>query len=128
MAREATVFYKRFVSLLAEKRNENYPVVMGWLRCTLSFSLLRSAIMCVRGTKRDNTRVDSGSDCVAEATAASRLVVSLLYWLCYYKFLKKNFTFSVIVLFVRCIISNMSRFVVRIVCIVIRNFVYCCHN
>ena len=75
MAREATVFYKRLASLLAEKRNENYPVVMGWLRCTLSFSLLHSAIMCVRGTKRKNTRVDSGSDCVAEATAASRLVL-----------------------------------------------------
>ena len=24
---------------------------MGWLRCSLSFSLLRSALMCVRGSR-----------------------------------------------------------------------------
>ena len=75
MAREATFFYKRLASLLAEKRSEEYSVMMGWLQCTLSFSLLRSAIMCVRGTRKTNTRLDSCSDCVAEATAASRLLV-----------------------------------------------------
>ena len=29
---------------------DEYSVVMGWLRCSLSFSLLRSAIQCVHGT------------------------------------------------------------------------------
>ena len=75
MAREATAFYKRLTSLLAEKRSEEYSVMMGWLRCTLSFSLLRSVIVCVRSTRKTNTRVDSWSDCVAEATTASRLLV-----------------------------------------------------
>ena len=75
MAREATIFYKLLVSLLAEKRSEEYSVMMEWLRYTLSFSLLCSATMCVRGTRKTNTRVDSCSDCVAEATAASRLLV-----------------------------------------------------
>ena len=81
MARKATVFYKRLPSLLAEKRSEEYSVMMGWLQCTLPFSLLRSAIMCVRGTRKTNTRVDSCSDCVAEATAASRLLVYLFIYL-----------------------------------------------
>ena len=49
MAREAEIFYKRLASLLADKRNNNYNSTLSWLRCRLSFSLLRSAIRCIRG-------------------------------------------------------------------------------
>ena len=38
-------------SLLATKWSDDYGKVMGWLRCCLSFSLLRSAIACVRGAR-----------------------------------------------------------------------------
>ena len=50
LAHEATVFYKRLASLLAKKWGD-YSVVLGWLRCCLSFSLLRSAIQCIRGLR-----------------------------------------------------------------------------
>ena len=36
---------------LVHKREKPYPMVMGWLRCRLSFAILRSAIMCIRGTR-----------------------------------------------------------------------------
>ena len=49
LAPEATTFYKRLASLLESKWGDKYCVVMGWLHCSLSFSLLRSAIACVRG-------------------------------------------------------------------------------
>ena len=49
LAHEATFFYKCLASLLAHKWGDDYSVVMGWLRCSLSFSLLRSAIQCIRG-------------------------------------------------------------------------------
>ena len=39
-------FYKRLAALLSAKWGSDYSVVMGWLRCCLSFSLLRSAIQC----------------------------------------------------------------------------------
>ena len=42
-------FYKRLASLLAYKWGDGYSVVMGWLHCSLSFSLLQSAIACVHG-------------------------------------------------------------------------------
>ena len=42
-----TVFYKRLASLLAAKCEEPYSTTMGWLRCRLSFSLLRASIMCI---------------------------------------------------------------------------------
>ena len=48
LAHEATVFYKRLASFLATKWGDDYSVVLGWLRCCLSFSLLRSAIQCIR--------------------------------------------------------------------------------
>ena len=50
MSDEAYAFYKHLASLLSDKWAEQYSAVMGWFRCCLSFSLLRSAIRCVRGS------------------------------------------------------------------------------
>ena len=47
MGRQATVFFKRLASLLARKRDQPYSHVIGWIR----FSLLRSSITCLRGTR-----------------------------------------------------------------------------
>ena len=47
----ATVVYKRIATLIAEKRNQPYSRTLFWIRCKLSFSLLRSAIMCIRGSR-----------------------------------------------------------------------------
>ena len=47
MGREATLFYKRLADQISEKRNTTYSKTMAWIRCTLSFSLLRSAVMCI---------------------------------------------------------------------------------
>ena len=51
LAPEATTFYRRLASLLASRWGDDYSVVMGWLHCSLSFSLLWSAIACVRGAR-----------------------------------------------------------------------------
>ena len=45
------VFYKRLADLLSVKKSLDYSTVMLWLGCCLSFSLLRSAIDCLRGTR-----------------------------------------------------------------------------
>ena len=47
----ATVVYKRIASQIAEKRDQPYNRTLFWIRCKLSFSLLRSAIMCIRGSR-----------------------------------------------------------------------------
>ena len=49
LAHEATCFYKWVASLLCCQWGDEYSVVMGWLQCSLSFSLLHSAIQCVCG-------------------------------------------------------------------------------
>ena len=48
LAKQATNFYKRLASLLADKWTQPYSTTLYWLRCSLSFSLLRSAIQCIR--------------------------------------------------------------------------------
>ena len=38
-------------SLLADKWDQPYSTTMSWMRCRLSFSLLTSAILCIRGAR-----------------------------------------------------------------------------
>ena len=47
----ASVFYKRLASQLSELHNKPYFQVLCLIRCQLSFSLLRSAIMCLRSAR-----------------------------------------------------------------------------
>ena len=54
MAVEATHFYKRLASRLAEKWDETYSSTMAWLRCKISFSLLHSAIQSLRSARSSN--------------------------------------------------------------------------
>ena len=51
LASEANIFYKRLAARLAEKWEQPYSSTMAWLRCRLTFSLLRSAIQCIRGAR-----------------------------------------------------------------------------
>ena len=44
----ATVVCKRIAALLSEKNGQCYRRTLYWLRCKLSFSLLRSAVTCLR--------------------------------------------------------------------------------
>ena len=51
MSKPAETTYKRLASLLATKKNQQYNVMITFIRCRLSFSLLRSAIICLRGSR-----------------------------------------------------------------------------
>ena len=47
----ATVCYRRLASLLSAKWDQPYSRTIAWIRCSLSFSLLRSSILCLRGAR-----------------------------------------------------------------------------
>ena len=51
LANEATTFYKRLASLLSSKWDHSYSSTLCWLRCRLNFSLLRSSIQALRGSR-----------------------------------------------------------------------------
>ena len=74
MGRIATTVYKRLASMLSNKWNQPYATTMGWLRCRLSFSLLRSSILAIRGARSSSAHfIRSSSSPVDLVTAESRV-------------------------------------------------------
>ena len=49
MGDAASQVYRRLANLLTEKLELSYGEVMGWIRCKLSFALVRSVIICICG-------------------------------------------------------------------------------
>ena len=42
--------------MLSEKRDVPYSTMIGWVRCRLSFALLRASIMSIRGARSSRHR------------------------------------------------------------------------
>ena len=51
MGMAAHVTHRRLVSMLAVKRDQPYSQLMNTIRCLISFSLLKSQVRCIRGSR-----------------------------------------------------------------------------
>ena len=51
MAAECKRYHSRLAELLASKKGESYATTMSWIRARVSFALLRSALLCLRGSR-----------------------------------------------------------------------------
>ena len=51
MGKAATIFYKCLAGLLSQKRDQPYSTTVGWLSTALRFTLLQSAVLCLRGSR-----------------------------------------------------------------------------
>ena len=69
----ATTFYKRLASLLSDKSNQSYNQTIRWLRCSLSFSLTRSLIMCLRGARSSAGKPQLAAGDISLAVSEARL-------------------------------------------------------
>ena len=80
MEKCASVTYKRFASLLSTKQEQNYGATIAWVRCCLSFSLLRSSIMCLRGARSSQGRAFRSSviDLAVEEAKVPSVSVKLI--------------------------------------------------
>ena len=61
MATQSLFVTKRLGELLSKKSGQRFAEVMGWIRCRLSFAILRSTLACVlgsRGFKQKNEEVN----------------------------------------------------------------------
>ena len=58
MAKECSTFYKRLAERIAEKRNISTSLAMNWIRTRLNFHLLRSCLLCLRGSRSTYKRDD----------------------------------------------------------------------
>ena len=60
MGRECKKLYSRLTEMTAEKRNISNSIATTFIRTKISFSLLRSMLLCIRGSrsvKRINTEL-----------------------------------------------------------------------
>ena len=51
MAAECKQYHSRLVELLATKKGESYATTMSWISARVSFALLRSALLCLGGSR-----------------------------------------------------------------------------
>ena len=51
MGDECSRFVSELANKLALKQDESYATITSWIRTKLSFEILRSALMCMRGSR-----------------------------------------------------------------------------
>ena len=62
MSHEGSVFHKHLAEKIANKTGQKYEHIMSWIRCKLSFVIMRSALLCLRGSRSVKVNVDSAED------------------------------------------------------------------
>ena len=77
MGTEATSFYKHLSSMLAQKWDFPYSSTLCWLRCRLTFSLLRSAIQAIRGARSSQGHAARSPTAIDLINAESNIVVNM---------------------------------------------------
>ena len=51
MGKECLMYHSRLAQLIAIKKGEQYAKTISWIRTRTSFALLRSALVCLRGSR-----------------------------------------------------------------------------
>ena len=51
MGRECEKFYARLAEMISYKRGTSYSVIASWIRRKITFSLIKSIRMCLRGSR-----------------------------------------------------------------------------
>ena len=74
MSHECQRYHSRLAELLAVKKQENYTSTIAWFRTRVSFAILRSALVCLRGSRsrRRSTPNIQGTDLELEDSVACR--------------------------------------------------------
>jgi hypothetical protein len=68
MAPQCHSVMKHLAEQLSKKQNIQLSVVYGWLRCRLSFALLRTTLLCVRATRSKRFVTDNNIELAVTAT------------------------------------------------------------
>ena len=74
MGNECNSFLQELAMKLSKKQNETYSTVITWLRTKLSFEILRSTILCVRGSRtpwKSRNETDVGVDILLNSFEAA---------------------------------------------------------
>ena len=60
MGEECKRYHSRLAELIAAKKGEDYATTVSWIRSKVSFAILRSALICLRGSRavKRNRNID----------------------------------------------------------------------
>ena len=58
IADECVRYHSRFAELSANKKGESYSSTISWIRVKVSFTIVRSAILCLRGSRSRRRQLD----------------------------------------------------------------------
>ena len=56
MSPECEKYHKHLANKIATKYHQRYEQVIGWIRCKLSFMIIKSSLLCLRGSRHANTQ------------------------------------------------------------------------
>ena len=56
MAEECLRYHSRLAELVSAKKQESYATTISWVRAKVSFAILRSALVCLRGSRTPRRR------------------------------------------------------------------------
>ena len=59
IAPQCHLVLKRIAEKIAVKQNVSYSKVAGWLRCRFGFAVLRTSLMCLRGSRMLKPFIDT---------------------------------------------------------------------
>ena len=68
MGKECSMFHKHIAERLAIKTGEKYGKIIFTIRCKLSFLIIKSALMCVRGSRSHNLKTIEEFELVSNLT------------------------------------------------------------
>ena len=70
MGKECIRYHSRLAELIAAKKGEQYSQTISWIRARTSFALLRSALVCLRGSRVKRRAAFDYNNCDIEIAVA----------------------------------------------------------
>ena len=58
MADECVKYHSRLAELIANKKGESYSSAISWIRAKVSLAIVRSTILCLRGSRSRRRKLD----------------------------------------------------------------------
>ena len=85
MSNECMNYHKHLADKIAQKYFQRYEDVRAYIRCKLSFMILKSALLCQRGSSKANTECDVEDEILNNAASATlTLVFNIVFILIYF--------------------------------------------
>ena len=87
MGKECSMFHKHVAERLAIKTSKRYGKIISTIRCKLSFLILKSALMCVRGSRSHNLKTINELEVVSNLARIEENKIDMFLQVCPFTFI-----------------------------------------